>query len=113
MNDSNNKVGIDSGMLLLVDPGDIPVEVLRQILKPNAYGYTAGVLLEVPGGDCTLGIYPGDVGPLEIESGSEPYRCEGALDCEMCDELGVDEHATPWKVAPTETIDYILSEWTR
>lgn len=114
MTESNNKVGIDAGMLLLVDPCAIPAEVLEKILRPNGYGYTAGVLMEVPGGDCVLEIEPYEYGPLEVASWSEPCTCEGTdPECEICELQADDPSVRPWRIASEETVDMVLREWSR
>lgn len=111
MNDSNNKVGIDSGMLLLVDPSSVGAEVLKKVLYPNDYGVTSGVILHVPGGDCVIDIVPSDSGPLIIENGIEPCWCEGSdPDCEICEEFGPE--GEPWELVSRSTIMEMAEEWS-
>lgn len=43
-NRNAGKVPVDAGMVLAVDPSNLPVDVLRAITQPNAYGVTLAVV---------------------------------------------------------------------
>lgn len=62
-------VPVDSGTLLIMDPCNLPREVLRQITTPNENGVSAAVVVSTPMGD---GFYRvvGTPGALTIE---DPY----------------------------------------
>jgi hypothetical protein len=62
-------IPVDSGMILVVDPCNIPKDLLRKLTTPNEHGVTVAALVNTPAGD---GWYPvvGEDGALLIV---DPY----------------------------------------
>ena len=60
MNRHAGLVPVDSGLVLCVDPGHLPVDVLRAICQPNAHGVTSAVVSASPLGDGWWEIQPPD-----------------------------------------------------
>lgn len=45
------EVPVDSGAALIVDPANVPEDVLDALTSPNAHGVTPGVVVPTPDGD--------------------------------------------------------------
>ena len=84
------EVPVDSGLVLVVDPGNVPPLVLRWLLTPNAQGITAGALLSTPCGDGWL--------TLDADGSGGLFGFMGA------------EEGDVWSVASDELRDIILGE---
>lgn len=72
----HGSVPVDSGRLLIIDPCNLPADLVAQVTTPNAYGVTVGVLVGTPTGD---GWYPvwSTPGTLSID---DPYAGPEATD---------------------------------
>jgi hypothetical protein len=70
------RVPVDSGHILIVDPCNIPPDVLHAITSPNAAGITVAVVVQTPSGD---GSYPVDGSPGSLTV-YDPYACDDADD---------------------------------
>ena len=49
--DGTRLVPVDSGLMLTVDPGALPVDVLRKLTTPNEHGIVSAIVTYAPGGD--------------------------------------------------------------
>lgn len=86
-------IPVDSGLVLVVDPGNVPPLVLRWLLTPNEQGVTAGALLSTPSGDGWLNLADDGIGGLF-----------GFME---------DDEGAAWSVASNELRDIILGEESR
>lgn len=103
-------VNAESELLLVVDPAQIPVPVLRELTTPNAHGWIAAAVVsapEDPEQDGTHVLTADTYGPLKIWAPEVPLHAESGDDDDLAYRLvrGAELQDTwdRWEVQEQET----------